>query len=68
MPFEQASGWMQAVARCNPVAWALLVLRQGLEQSTQWQPVFLDLGLLALLAVVCGFLATGAFRAYQRSL
>lgn len=67
MKQELAPGWVQDVARFNPVNWAVDAGRAGLGASVDWGLVTSRLGLLALLAVVCGWVATRAFRAYQRS-
>jgi ABC-2 type transport system permease protein len=67
MKQELAPGWVQAVARFNPVNWAVDAARSGLGSSVDWGLVASRLGLLALLAGFCGWVATRAFRAYQRS-
>ncbi len=60
--------WMQSVAKYNPVNWAVEAGREGLAASPDWGVVFLRMGWLALLTVVCTWLATRAFRAYQKSI
>jgi ABC-2 type transport system permease protein len=67
MKQELAPGWVQQVARFNPVNWAVDAGRAGLGSSVDWGLIASRLGLLALLAVFCGWVATRAFRAYQRS-
>jgi ABC-2 type transport system permease protein len=67
MKQELAPGWVQEVARFNPVNWAVDAGRAGLGSGVDWGLVASRLGLLSLLAVVCGWVATRAFRAYQRS-
>jgi ABC-2 type transport system permease protein len=61
-------GWVRAVARGNPVDWAVVAARQALTAGTQWGAVWPRLGLLTALALVMACLATAAFRSYQRSL
>jgi ABC-2 type transport system permease protein len=61
-------GWVRAVARDNPVDWAVVASRQALATGTQWGAVWPRLGLLTAAALVMACLATGAFRSYQRSL
>ena len=61
-------GWMQCVARYNPVDWAVQAGREGLAASPDWGVVFSRMGWLALFTVVCTWLATRAFRVYQRSI
>jgi ABC-2 type transport system permease protein len=63
-----APGWLQTVARYNPVDWAVVASRQALSAGTDWSAVWVRLGLLGALAVVMAWLATRAFGAYQRSL
>ena len=59
--------WVGNVARFNPVEWAVVAGREALKSSPDWTSVWGNLGLLAALTVVMTALATGAFRAYQRS-
>jgi ABC-2 type transport system permease protein len=61
-------GWMQSVARFNPVDWAVQAGREGLATAPDWGLVFTRIGWLLLLVVACGWLATEAFRVYQRSI
>jgi ABC-2 type transport system permease protein len=68
MDTSLAPGWLQAVARYNPVDWAVVASRQALSAGTDWGAVGLRIGALAALAVVMAWLATRAFGAYQRSL
>jgi ABC-2 type transport system permease protein len=64
---ELAPGWVQAIARFNPVNWSVDAGRETLGSDVAWGLVASRLGLLALLALVCGWVASRAFRAYQRS-
>ncbi len=66
-----AATWVADAARVNPVDWAVVASREALSpgtDGTDWQSVAGYLGLLAGLALVMAWLATRAFRAYQRSL
>jgi len=66
-----AATWVAAAARVNPVDWAVVASREALSpgaDGTDWQSVAGHLGLLGGLAFVMAWLATRAFRAYQRSL
>lgn len=67
MDTRLAPGWVQDVARYNPVDWAVVASRSLLSGSPDWGAVGPRLALLAGLAVVMAWLATRAFRAYQRS-
>jgi ABC-2 type transport system permease protein len=60
-------GWMQDVARVNPVDWAVRAGREAAGANADWGPVLIYLGCLVALTVACGWLATHAFRSYQRS-
>ena len=67
MKQELAPSWVQSIARFNPVKWAVDGGREALGTSTEWGLVATRLGLLTLLAVLCGWMATRAFRSYQAS-
>lgn len=61
-------GWMQSVSKYNPVDWAVSASRSALQTNPDWGYVAGELGWLMVLTVVCTWLATRAFRVYQRSL
>ena len=67
MPANLLPGWMQDVARFNPVNWAVEAGRETLQPDVDWGLVLSRAGWLLALALVCGWLSTRAFRAYQRS-
>jgi ABC-2 type transport system permease protein len=67
MPTALVPSWIQDVARYNPVNWAVEAGRQTLEGEVDWGLLLSRTGLLLLLAVVMAWLATRAFRSYQRS-
>jgi len=58
---------MHGVARFNPVNWAVTAGRESLQPDVDWGLVLSHAGWLLALALVCGWLSTRAFRAYQRS-
>jgi ABC-2 type transport system permease protein len=60
-------GWVSDAAKFNPVDWAAAGSREALSASPDWGLVGRDLGLLLALALVMSWLATRAFRSYQRS-
>jgi ABC-2 type transport system permease protein len=62
-----APAWIQSIARFNPVDWAAQSGREVIAGDADWGLVASRLGLLALFTLVCAFLATRAFRAYQAS-
>ena len=61
-------GWIDTVARFNPVNWAVEAGRSAAMQEIDWGLVAGRVGLLVALALVSGMLATRAFATYQRSL
>jgi ABC-2 type transport system permease protein len=67
MQLALTPGWIQEVARFNPVNWAVRAGREAVGANADWAPIFVYLACLAALAAVCGWLATYAFRSYQRS-
>lgn len=62
-----APGWIRTAARFNPVNWAVEAGRGALDTSPDWGLVITRVGMLMAFALVCAWLATRAFRAYQRS-
>jgi ABC-2 type transport system permease protein len=59
MQLSLAPGWIETVARFNPVDWAAVAARD---------PQPMRIGLLAALTVLSAWFATRAFAVYQRSL
>ena len=68
MDTRVSPAWVRHVARYNPVDWASTAARAALSAGTDWGVVLPRLGCLLALAVVMSWLATRAFRTYQRSL
>lgn len=62
-----APGWIQGVARFNPVNWAIQAGRAAVGAGTDWGLVGSHLGYLIAVVLVCTWLATRAFRSYQQS-
>jgi ABC-2 type transport system permease protein len=60
--------WMQTVAQYNPVNWAVEAGREALAADGDWAVVLSRLGYLLVFTVVSTWLATRAFRVYQRSI
>ncbi|MBV9120765.1 MAG: ABC transporter permease [Chloroflexi bacterium] len=60
--------WIQNIAPFNPVNWAVQGGRDAVTAQFAGTAVLQDLVYLLLLAIVCGWLSTRAFRAYQRSI
>jgi ABC-2 type transport system permease protein len=67
MPLDLIPGWMQEVAKYNPVNWAVEAGREAVGANVDWGFVAERVGLLLGLAIVCVWVATRAFRSYQRS-
>jgi ABC-2 type transport system permease protein len=65
---SQMPGWMQTVARFNPVDWGVKAARGVVLPDTDWGSVGVHLLLLVALSAVTAAWATRTFRAYQRSL
>jgi ABC-2 type transport system permease protein len=59
--------WVSTAASYTPVDWAATASREALGGDIDWGVIAGQLGLLIGLTVVMGWLATRAFRAYQRS-
>jgi ABC-2 type transport system permease protein len=59
--------WVSDAARFNPVEWAAAGSREALSATPDWGLVTRDLGLLLALTLIMAWLATRAFRSYQRS-
>jgi ABC-2 type transport system permease protein len=67
LPADLAPGWIQEIARFNPVNWAVEAGREALGAGVDWSFVLPRAGYLLAFALVCAWLSTRAFRAYQRS-
>jgi ABC-2 type transport system permease protein len=67
MQLSLMPGWMQEAARFNPVNWAVEAGREAVGANVDWGFVAARTGLLLGLAIACLWLATRAFRSYQRS-
>ena len=67
MPKELMPHWMQIVASCNPVNWALEAGRSAMSANPDWARVMVQGGGLALLDIAVTALSVLTFRAYQKS-
>lgn len=67
LPVSLMPDWMQQFAKFNPVNWAVEVGRLALSSSVDWSQVGVYLVELLALTLICAWLSTRAFRAYQRS-
>lgn len=64
---QVAPSWIRDAARFNPVDWAVASGRTALSADPDWSFALSRLGYLLALAVALAWLATRAFRSYQRS-
>jgi len=67
LPLALAPDWIQAIARVNPVNWAVEAGREALLTGADWGFILPRLAGLLGVAALCLALATRAFRSYQRS-
>ena len=67
MQTSLAPPWIARIARFNPVNWAIEAGRAALAANTDWGLALSRVGYLLVLAALCGWLSTRAFRAYQHS-
>jgi ABC-2 type transport system permease protein len=67
MDTSLSAGWVGNVAAYNPFEWAVIAGRGAMQDSPDWATVWAHVGLLAALAAVMVWVATRAFRVYQRS-
>jgi len=67
MDTRLSAPWVADVAAYNPFEWAVIVGREALQDSPDWTTIGTHLALLAGLTAVMAWVATRAFRAYQRS-
>ncbi|MGS0685604.1 ABC transporter permease [Nakamurella sp. GG22] len=67
MDTELSAGWVHDVARFNPFEWAVVAGREALSQDPDAIVILRSLGLLASFALVMTWVATRAFRSYQRN-
>jgi ABC-2 type transport system permease protein len=61
-------GWIQWIAKFNPVNWAAEAGRSAAGTNADWGLIATRTGLLALLLLASAAFATRAFNAYQRSI
>lgn len=67
MDTRLSAGWVGDVARVNPFEWAVVVGREALRRDPDVGAILGHLGLLTGLVVVLAWVATRAFRSYQRT-
>jgi ABC-2 type transport system permease protein len=67
MASDLMPGWMRAIAKGNPVDWAIRAGRDALSADPDWGSVLGRGGALLALAALMVWLSTRTFRAYQKS-
>ncbi|RZS38928.1 ABC-2 type transport system permease protein [Herbihabitans rhizosphaerae] len=67
MAKETSPEWVRTVSGFNPVDWAVVASRSALSADPDWGAILSRLGGLLAVALIMGWLATRAFRSYQRS-
>jgi ABC-2 type transport system permease protein len=67
MDTSLSGGWVANVAAYNPFEWAVIAGRGAMGNDADWATIWAHLGMLAALAAVMAWVATTAFRVYQRS-
>ncbi len=59
--------WMRMASRFNPVNWAVETGRAALQGEVDWPSAMMRIGALVAFGIASSWLATRAFRTYQRS-
>jgi ABC-2 type transport system permease protein len=59
--------WIRRVAQFNPVGWAVESARSAMSPHPDWALITTNLSLLVGLTFVASWVATRAFRSYQKS-
>jgi ABC-2 type transport system permease protein len=59
-------GWLQFLAKLNPVNWTVNASRDAMA-GNDWGSTLVYCAMLAAFAVICWFFSTQAFRAYRRA-
>ena len=67
LPLDLVPGWIRTVAAYNPVNWAVEAWRAALAANPDWAFILPRMGGLLAVTVAAVWLATAAFRSYQRS-
>jgi ABC-2 type transport system permease protein len=67
MQVNLAPNWIQTAARFNPLNWSVQAGREAMSANVDWNTVGAHAAYLVLFAIAAAWLATRAFRTYQRS-
>jgi ABC-2 type transport system permease protein len=67
MQVNLAPGWVQSAARLNPLNWSVQAGRDAMSANVDWSAVGVHTAYLIVFGLVSAWLATRAFRTYQRS-
>jgi ABC-2 type transport system permease protein len=67
IPTQLMPGWMQAIASCNPLNWAVQIGRSAVSAQPDWGAIGIRCAGLLVLAVVCVAVSVVTFRSYQKN-
>jgi ABC-2 type transport system permease protein len=67
MPPGFLPGWMQAIARWNPLNWEVEMGRSALSAAPDWSAIAIRGAGLLILAIACVALSVRTFRSYARN-
>jgi ABC-2 type transport system permease protein len=67
MQTQLMPGWMQAIASCNPLNWAVQIGRSAVSAHPDWGAIGVRWGGLLVLAVACVAVSVVTFRSYQKN-
>lgn len=60
--------WMKVAAQANPVNWSVIAARTALSAQPDWSMIAPRMGAMLVFTLFGGWVATRAFRSYQRSI
>ena len=66
MQTDLMPGWMQAIAACNPLNWAVQIGRSAVSARPDWGAIGLRCAGLLVLAVACVAVSVVTFRSYRK--
>jgi ABC-2 type transport system permease protein len=68
MQLSLAPSWIETVAKFNPVNWAVVASRSAVSAEPDWTGIGTRVGGLTIIAALCVFWATSAFKTYQKTI
>ena len=67
IPTQLMPGWMQAIASCNPLNWAVQIGRSAVAAQPDWGAIVIRCAGLLVLAVACAAVSVVTFGSYQKN-